>query len=257
MSVSRQRAVSARPVLGVAISLGLHVGLPWIATRFVAASTAPSRHDIRLLDATLALEPPSGDAMIGSRALAPRELAARPAPAPSARPPRHQARATARPIASEVTSATERSSETAMSLASARAAATSKAAHASSHSTARGAAGRDRPSSSASGSMAGRSSARAAVLARYLSAARERVMRHRQYPHLARRARLEGTVCLRVTITASGQVRTASVTCGGSHELLVRAALQSVEAAAPFAPLPAELGRELTLELPVVFELAM
>jgi hypothetical protein len=38
---------------------------------------------------------------------------------------------------------------------------------------------------------------------------------------------------------------------------LVRAALASVEAAAPFAPLPAELGRELTLELPVVFELAM
>lgn len=95
------------------------------------------------------------------------------------------------------------------------------------------------------------------MLAGYLKSARERVLQHRQYPYLARRAQLEGKVCLQLSVAASGEVRNVRATCGGSQALLLRAALQSVEDAAPFAPLPPALGKELTLEVPIVFELAM
>jgi protein TonB len=93
------------------------------------------------------------------------------------------------------------------------------------------------------------------VLEHYLALARERVSRHREYPYLARRARLQGKVCLRLTISASGQLKDARSTCGGSHPALLEAARRAVADATPFAPLPSALGPELTFEVPVVFEL--
>jgi len=96
---------------------------------------------------------------------------------------------------------------------------------------------------------------RAEQLARYLSQVRTRVAQHREYPYLARRANLEGTICLRISIAASGRVLGVTPTCGESHEPLLDAALKSVSSAAPFPPLPAALGGRLTLDVPVVFEL--
>jgi TonB family protein len=95
----------------------------------------------------------------------------------------------------------------------------------------------------------------AQLLASYLKGVRDRVSRHREYPYLARRANLEGTVCLRVVVAASGRVVGVTPTCGGSHQPLVEAALASVSSAAPFAPLPAALGQRLTIDVPVVFAL--
>jgi protein TonB len=92
-------------------------------------------------------------------------------------------------------------------------------------------------------------------LAGYLRGVRERVTRHREYPYLARRANLEGTVCLRVSIAASGSVLDVKPTCGTGHAPLLQAALKSVSSAAPFPPLPAALGPRLTVDVPVVFEL--
>jgi len=92
-------------------------------------------------------------------------------------------------------------------------------------------------------------------LARYLKGVRERVARHREYPYIARRANLEGTVCLRVAIGASGNVRSVTATCGKTKQPLLAAALDSVSRAAPFPPLPAALGKELTLDVPIVFDL--
>lgn len=93
------------------------------------------------------------------------------------------------------------------------------------------------------------------LLARYLERVRARVAEHREYPYVARRANLEGTICLRVSIAASGSVLGVTPTCGTSHEPLLQAALRSVSSAAPFPPLPALLGARLTLDVPVVFEL--
>jgi outer membrane biosynthesis protein TonB len=45
---------------------------------------------------------------------------------------------------------------------------------------------------------------RARLLASYLRGIRARVASHREYPYLARRANLEGTMCLRVVVAASG-----------------------------------------------------
>jgi periplasmic protein TonB len=92
-------------------------------------------------------------------------------------------------------------------------------------------------------------------LAGYLRGVRERVSQHREYPYLARRANLEGTVCLRLSIAASGSVLDVTPTCGTGHTPLLQAALESVSRAAPFPPLPAALGPRLTVDVPVVFEL--
>ena len=97
--------------------------------------------------------------------------------------------------------------------------------------------------------------ARGQLLARYLKGVRDRVEQHREYPYLARRANLEGTICLRVSVGANGQVLAVTPTCGHTHLPLLKAALQSVSSAAPFPPIPAALGPRLTLDVPVVFEL--
>jgi periplasmic protein TonB len=105
------------------------------------------------------------------------------------------------------------------------------------------------------GSTSGAAEARGEQLARYLTQVRARVAQHREYPYLARRANLEGTICLRISIAASGRVLGVTPTCGESHEPLLEAALKSVSSAAPFPPLPSALGGRLTLDVPVVFEL--
>jgi periplasmic protein TonB len=104
-------------------------------------------------------------------------------------------------------------------------------------------------------SSAASANARAELLARYAARVRARVEQHREYPYLARRANLEGTICLRISIGASGGVLGVTPTCGASHEPLLAAALKSVSSAAPFPPLPAALGGRLTLDVPVVFRL--
>lgn len=96
---------------------------------------------------------------------------------------------------------------------------------------------------------------RGPLLARYLEGVRERVARHREYPYLARRAHLEGTICLRVSIGAGGEVLSVTATCGNDNRPLLGAAVRSVSRAAPFPPLPAALGREITLDVPLVFDL--
>jgi protein TonB len=96
---------------------------------------------------------------------------------------------------------------------------------------------------------------RGQLVARYLKNARARVFQHREYPYIARRANLEGTICLRVSIGAAGDVLAVTPTCGNTNRPLLAAALKSVSRAAPFPPLPAALGRELTFDVPIVFDL--
>lgn len=105
------------------------------------------------------------------------------------------------------------------------------------------------------GREGGSTSDRARLLAGYLEQVRARVAQHREYPYVARRAQLEGTVCLRLSLAASGSVLGVTPTCGASQRPLLDAALRSISSAAPFPPLPTALGRRLTLDVPVVFAL--
>ncbi|MEO8181818.1 MAG: TonB family protein [Deltaproteobacteria bacterium] len=116
------------------------------------------------------------------------------------------------------------------------------------------------PASGAEGAAVAASAALAEDLAatrrRYLRALRERVLARREYPHAAQRAGLQGTVCLRFSVNASGRLSALSVTCGeAAPEPLLQAALRAVRAAEPFGPLPSGLGSEVTVDLPVVFRL--
>jgi protein TonB len=97
--------------------------------------------------------------------------------------------------------------------------------------------------------------ARGASRARYLSALSARIRQHRQYPYLARRQGIEGTVCLLVSLDVQGQLLALRVTCGGESEALVEAAKTAVTEAAPFEPLPPDLGTSLAVEVPIVFRL--
>jgi len=97
--------------------------------------------------------------------------------------------------------------------------------------------------------------ARRAALLDYGRRVRTRIAERREYPYAARRARLHGTVCLRIELAASGRLIDAAPTCGNSLGPLAKAALAAVAKASPFPPLPAALGQRLTLDVPVIFEL--
>jgi TonB family protein len=115
----------------------------------------------------------------------------------------------------------------------------------------------------AAGARVGTSSTRAASTAASVLASRTlylrrltaRIRQYRQYPYLARRQGLEGTVCLRIQLGARGQLMALRVTCGGASAPLVEAAKTAVIEAAPFEPLPADLGTSLAVEVPIVFRL--
>jgi periplasmic protein TonB len=112
----------------------------------------------------------------------------------------------------------------------------------------------DAPSVS-SGDAAGRARALAASRARYVNALLARIGEHKQYPYLARRQGLEGTVCVQVSLGARGQLIGLRVTCGSESEALMEAAKTAVTEAAPFEPLPPDLGTTLAVEVPIVFRL--
>jgi protein TonB len=89
--------------------------------------------------------------------------------------------------------------------------------------------------------------------ARYLAQVRERVTRHRRYPSAAQRLGIEGTVYVRVCIGPDGTLLSAAPVREGPDPELTIAALTAVRAASPFRPLPPELGRSLTVDIPIAF----
>lgn len=118
---------------------------------------------------------------------------------------------------------------------------------------ARGGAGAAMATPNAGGPAGSSGDAEPSLRAAYLEGLRRRVLGHRVYPYLARRARLQGTVCLRVSLNGRGEVARLQATCGAPESLL-EAAFAAVRTAAPFGPLPSPL-RELTVDLPMVFQL--
>jgi protein TonB len=89
----------------------------------------------------------------------------------------------------------------------------------------------------------------------YLSRFRRRVEEGLHYPLAARRRGISGTVELEVVIDRGGAVRRVGVVLSSSHATLDEAALDAVRALSP-QPFPAGMTpRDLTVRLPLVFDL--
>lgn len=90
----------------------------------------------------------------------------------------------------------------------------------------------------------------------YYSLLRAAVERHREYPRAARRARMQGTVVLRLSVSREGQLLSVGVSKSSGEDTLDDAALSAVRMTGTFPSAPVEVtGDQVTLELPFVFRL--
>lgn len=87
----------------------------------------------------------------------------------------------------------------------------------------------------------------------YLALIMQQVERHKNYPRVARRRGLEGSVQIRFLIAADGTVRALNLE--GGHSLLRIAARKAVEDAVPFPPPPPGAARPCPIAFAMLFEL--
>jgi protein TonB len=80
---------------------------------------------------------------------------------------------------------------------------------------------------------------------------RSRIRMH--YPEAARELELSGTVTVEVTVARNGRLVRAQLTRRCPHAILCEDALATIRAAAPFPPLPAELGDAARIEVPLAY----
>jgi periplasmic protein TonB len=93
------------------------------------------------------------------------------------------------------------------------------------------------------------------VYAGYIALLRRRVQEALTYPAAARRRGMTGTVHLDISVEPTGRIADVLVVRSSSHEMLDRAALDSVRALRP-VPFPPDVRpRAVRVRLPVVFEL--
>ncbi len=94
------------------------------------------------------------------------------------------------------------------------------------------------------------------IRSRYLSRVLRRLQEAKRYPSRARRRAIEGRVKLELVIRREGSASPGKILQSSGHDILDEAALEMVERAAPFEPLPEELGVErLELVVPVSYTL--
>jgi periplasmic protein TonB len=93
--------------------------------------------------------------------------------------------------------------------------------------------------------------------ASYMQRCRALIERHKEYPVMARRGGVEGTVMIRGSLGRDGSLRQCQLAKSSGSCLLDNAALRAVRSVDKFPPAPAELfGVELLFELPVSFRLS-
>ena len=90
---------------------------------------------------------------------------------------------------------------------------------------------------------------------RFYALIRDQIQRALQYPDAAVRRGLNGTVLVEIVFHSNGRVERVAVLRSSSHRLLDEAAVESVKRAAPYSFLSALPARQITVRLPVVFEL--
>lgn len=91
----------------------------------------------------------------------------------------------------------------------------------------------------------------------YMQLCRNLIERHKEYPVLARKGRIEGTVVIKSTLARDGSLQKCGITRSSGSCLLDNAALRAVRTVEHFPPVPPELqGDDLVFELPVSFQLS-
>ena len=94
------------------------------------------------------------------------------------------------------------------------------------------------------------------ILQEFLSDVRRRIESNKTYPPTAIDAGIEGSSGVRMTITKDGQLEKVEIVDSSGYEILDKAALQSVRSAAPFPPIPKNIGREkIEMNLYLVFRI--
>jgi protein TonB len=90
----------------------------------------------------------------------------------------------------------------------------------------------------------------------YLGNVRQLLERQKKYPWMARRRHLQGVVIIMFTIAAGGQIESSRIRRSSGHDLLDKAARETLHRVGRFPPLPAVLNRrKLTIEVPLAFRL--
>jgi protein TonB len=91
----------------------------------------------------------------------------------------------------------------------------------------------------------------------YLVALKEIIERHKEYPLIAKRGRMEGTVRISCTLTRSGEMREAIIADSSGHEILDKAALRAVRSAGRFPVVPNEIKSDpFCFVAPITFRLS-
>jgi len=112
------------------------------------------------------------------------------------------------------------------------------------------------PSRAPAGPSTERSGDNAGVRAHYLQHCRSLIERNKEYPVMARKGRVEGTVIVRSVVARDGSLRQCLINRTSGAGLLDNAALRAVRNVGQFPPPPLELpGVELVLDIPITFRL--
>jgi TonB family protein len=94
------------------------------------------------------------------------------------------------------------------------------------------------------------------ALQRFGEAVRRRIESKKKYPLVAQRAGIEGRTGIKMTILKDGRLGKVEIVKPSKYEILDNAALQSIRDAAPFPPIPEELGRdEIEMSIHLVFKI--
>ena len=79
--------------------------------------------------------------------------------------------------------------------------------------------------------------------------------RFRRYPARARAARQQGTITIRFRMNKAGMVLSSTIVKKSGYYDLDQAALDTLKRAQPLPAIPAEMGDEVELTIPVEFQL--
>lgn len=91
----------------------------------------------------------------------------------------------------------------------------------------------------------------------YLAQIKSLLDKKKEYPAMARRVGLEGTVLVRFNLGREGILRRAEISGSSGKSLLDQAALRFIKSTGRFPPLPESIkGNGITLEVPIIYKLA-
>ena len=94
------------------------------------------------------------------------------------------------------------------------------------------------------------------VMKDFLDSIRKKIESKKKYPPAARNVGVEGRSEVRMTILKDGQLANVVVINSSGHEILDKAALRSVRDAAPFPPIPKQIGRDsIEMSINLVFKI--